>query len=175
MNKFLVVGVIAAVAIFGFMLVASLVNYQEGRVHVALVRVSLDDLIKDSDAIAIAKVLDRGESFSQLSPSGKVTHTFSDVTLQIEQDLAGTLNGQNRIKVRIMPNIDAAPEFQQEERVLLFLVKGQPGDVEGENWVVLGMFQGKFELKSGKAWNQNYPEGIDEATLVAKIKSNRGR
>lgn len=172
MKKITLAGISAVIIVAGIltMFTTNLTPTDSPKGHAALLPANVDELRELSDVIVIAKVQKVGQSFNQEDP--KITRTFSDVSLKIEKILKGTLD-DDQLSVRTRPDIQDEAKFKNGERVLLYLVKGKITDVEGENYVILGMYQGKFELSNGKAMNEKYPEGLDEQQLIQNITSKK--
>ena len=102
-----------------------------------------------------------------------------DVKLSVENDLDGTY-GQNTILFRIHDSredfgidIEDEQHFEIGERVLVFIGGKEPDSVMGDAYLVYGVTQGKYLLKNGIAFGNDFPEGISEDELILKIQNLR--
>lgn len=108
-------------------------------------------------------------------------YVFSDVTINVKDDLFGNYN-EKEITVRIqggqvddistVSHVDAS--FEKNERVLVFVAGIEPNSIWGDNYYVAGMFTGKFNLdENGDAKKSFDNTKYVEKDLKDKIQKHR--
>lgn len=104
---------------------------------------------------------------------------FSYVTIKVKEDLFGAYDQKYiTVKVRggetetMLTETDFSPEFQINEKVLIFVPEKEPDSIYGDNYYVAGHFQGKYKLDNGNAERQD-GKNHTEKDLKIKIKDFR--
>lgn len=107
---------------------------------------------------------------------------FSDIVIEVERELTGTYDGKEitfRTLGGMVANIkaDTAPSslLKEGDRIVVFLADKEPGSIWGDNYYVMGLTEGLYKIINGKAYGNEYPDGIDEQELVQKIIESRRR
>jgi len=105
---------------------------------------------------------------------------FSDITVQVEQDLDGKYAGET-FTVRniggetreLKTTHDAAADVKVGERILFFAVK-EPSSMFGDNYYIAGLKQGKISLENGRASGYHIFDS-SEVDLIKEIKTLRNK
>lgn len=143
---------------------------------------TLDEMSQKSNVIVVGKVKEIKPSFLVYeNDDPRLPLVITDVVVEIEKELTGSFNG-TEVTVRTLGGktdkfehitFDEAT-FNPSERVLVLLGSDAGGVFKNMHYVSGGS-QGKFELRSGKAYNEQHPDGIPEEELVQKIIQSRRR
>jgi len=126
---------------------------------------SVEELTRTSDSIAIGEVIKVGKILSKETP-------VRTVTVRVEQYLKNDL-GLSTLNITVLGGslsnmtvwAEDQPSFEAGERTLLFLSK------RADAFYVNGLFQGKYRLENGQAINQDSSRNTSERELLLKIRS----
>jgi hypothetical protein len=149
---------------------------------------SVDELSKKSKYVIIGTVTGTPKQSISIDEEHSVTRIFSDVTIAVEEDLKQSYT-QNTITVRTIGGqmtierpdgktetvtvvSDTYPVFAPGERVMVFVNDKEPHTIWGDNYYVAGAKLGKYELRDGKAYGSEHPDGTDEMQFKEQIKQS---
>ena len=147
---------------------------------ILLAPLKISDLAKDSDHIILGTVSGISAGPVEVDQVHTLTKIFTDVTLDVDQDLAGTYKS-SQITFRTLGGTngnavvysDDEAKFIKGERVLVFVTHVGKDTVWGDSYVIYGMKLGKYSIVNGKAAGPEYPDGINEAQLIDIVKQAR--
>jgi hypothetical protein len=132
-----------------------------------LQRLSLAELTNQADLIALGTVTDAGSYWNEQG-----TSIFTDISVSIEDVVKGDVAG-NQLTVRlpggqtgnITQLVTDIPTFTIGEKVFLFLQRQ-----EGDTWLVVGGFQGKYIVENGDILGQgkSLPELISDIEKIMR-------
>lgn len=167
-----IAGMFAIVAVLGVF--ASNMESTQVMGNASLADLDLQDQMDKVDYAIIGVVKEAGKPYP-VENEHDIERYFGDIIITVEEDLYGTVS-EREITVRTHANARQAPTFEEGERVLLFLIAGEPKSVEGEGvFVVSGMFQGKYSITDDIVQDPKNPELTYSLTdLRTQVISNRG-
>ena len=102
---------------------------------------------------------------------------FSDVTIQVQQDLNNKYS-EKEIIVRVLGGevetrktiSHFSPTFEQNEKVLFFVAEKEPNSIYGDNYYVAGLSVGKYSIQQDIAVKSSSGESTDLSEIVSKIQ-----
>lgn len=108
------------------------------------------------------------------------TRAFTDVVINVEQDLAGTYD-EEQITLRTLGGMagnvkveaESEAKFAKGERVVVFVARVGNDAVWNHPFVVYGMELGKYSIIEGEAYGPEYPQGLPLDQFVQPVRSYR--
>lgn len=177
--------IIAVAVIAGIVAAPALQQQQQAEqksilVSSTLVPLKVSDLSKDSTHVIVGTVADVLAGPTQYDEKRSTTRAFTDIVINVEQDLAGTYK-DSQITVRTLGGmagdvkVEAENEakFAKDERVVVFVTRAGNNTVWGDSFIVYGMELGKYNVVDGKAYGPEYPQGVPVDQFVQEIKTYR--
>ncbi len=143
------------ICLISFILVASITAFS------FTLQLSLKDLVKNSQLIVIAEVIDIDRSVFTKNKD----HVYTKIKLDLTQVIKGRGQKGDIIEIKMYGGVMGdkevfvleAPSFYKKEKVMLFLEERTSRRL-GSNYIIYGMNQGKFSVEDGKIFrDSDYP------------------
>ncbi len=138
---------------------------------------SIQDVSDNSQYVVKGRVVDLNTSIDKNSREfGDKPIVYTDAVIEIEKELTGKYL-EDTITVRTVggktdkywTSTAIYPEFKQGEDVILF-VGYEPDSIMGDNYFVAGYNLGKYMVQDGKAYGDEYKDGLSEKQFLTKIR-----
>lgn len=177
-SRNLVITTILVVTVVGIVSVATL-NSAPTVTHVdgLLDPWSLADVSDNSRYIVKGTIVNLTTTVEEESEVfGDKAIVFTDAVITIDEELTGNYS-EDQITVRTVGGktdeywtaSSIHPEFKLREKVVLF-IGYEPDSEMGDNYFVMGHRLGKYILQNGKAFGDEYKNGLDENQFLSQVR-----